>query len=957
MIINFQIAVKKYPKRKFWIFVFALVLSWNLAYTFQKLKNTTGSRPLFKFSYFVVPIVHNIRFRDERLTLQDNQEVFIKAPLSGSFECLLDAKLGKNALLYIFFHLPNGKDREGYAFRVSALPGVPTAFLRYDGGHVAFKKTSFLSQGIFSSQRWRKIHVRSKNHRHELLIDEQPILTVYDLRYTQGEVSIASGIKSFTVDNLMVKSDSWTYFEDFSVRSKNNKNYRARADITFSFVFFLCVMGMAFALSRFSVVSEKQKDHYIAHLRMATVFLVPGALLASHDRLCFLGTFAAILIIIIRTTSLWVKTNTIFIPADSPEIHRPSHTFPERFYAWLVCMLLLILMSIFMYLHIESYVCYPIKTCVKTLHLAKDTLSFRDQPYFLADFLNIRNPVLSFDLYGKEGLALLVVFNKFEKETSAPYDSSDSPAKEGYAMLLSFHKTLPTVLMRGQNIVKAATVTPFLKDQWNHVEIITSGRNILFLINGKQILSYNRRKIFCGGIKILPVYHIPEIRALKIYNAATERSPQLFSILDTVFFLLRLLTFLWVFLLITLYVLYDKVQKIPVKFFLKRAVVFFFIPFLLWCYREIVQHSGQPMAYTPLFLLIHVASIALMVMSFFLLIFLICKRMELFHRKQKIKLVLLTFLFLESFCYAISPYLDTVRKPWYVFVHDQEHYWYFDPQVRLDNGFFSLNMARAVKYPYLKNSRKRMALIGSSSAQGQFFQEPSSEIFSAQLEKKLLSHGNSWEVLNFAIPGSTSFTGLVFLKGVCSLFKPDIILWNYSLNDSMFMRGNLQEYRYLEKLYTQKKFFFHRLMHATYSFNILSNVFDTTIIKSVLYFFRFKTKENMYAENVISVHAFCKKNNIQLVLIHETSDDILWFRYDRGKKKLLQSRDSWYYSFFRSFSRRYHTPYLFTVPELVKHREDRLYLDPIHHSKAGHDVMADRVYDFLRKEKLVSLKN
>lgn len=316
-------------------------------------------------------------------------------------------------------------------------------------------------------------------------------------------------------------------------------------------------------------------------------------------------------------------------------------------------------------------------------------------------------------------------------------------------------------------------------------------------------------------------------------------------------------------------------------------------------------------------------------------------------------LALITLLFFEGFCMSVSPYMETIRKPWYAFIHDRAHFWFFDPYVRIPNGYFNLNQARSEKHTYDKGSKKRIALFGSSAAYGQFFPEPSSKIFPAQLENKLRQHGYRYDVLNFAFPASTSFSGMIFFKGIYQLFKPDIVLWSYARNDQIFMKGTMEKYRHLESMYTQKKFFLQRMLRLSYAYSSLINLIHLAGVEVILYLPRSRLKQQQYQSNLEALQAFCKKNNIKFVLLEETADETLWFYYNAKREKIFEAHYAWFNDVLLPFSKKYNVPYLFCTPILFQHRDDRLYLDTVHYSKAGHDVMADILFEFLTKNKLV----
>ncbi len=933
-------------KKNLRVVFFVIILSLNFSQTSLKFKNTTARRENFKLSRNVIPFVNSIRFKNEDLTLDGNQEVFLTLPSASSFRLQTNTKLSKNALLYVFFHVKKETNRTGYAFRISAIPGVPAAFLKFKNAHVVFKKNAHVIEKFSAPEGWLTLAVESKSGLHTLFVDGKKVLSAHDTSFASPKISFGSGLKPFTIDNLVIKSDAWSLTEDFSIKSAHHE----RNIIFFKVKWVLFFVLMSFfiaALSRiFLSVSSEEKDKFYRHLRIQTFFLLPGAFFKTADSLCFPGTFIALALFFIHSAHLFIRTNKIFLlPSPSPAsflpVSRPSAKNVFRAAAAL-CGILIILYG---FLYYESRITCTLQNCPKKLLLKKDSLSFLNEPYFSAN-VGARNPAVSFDIYGKSGTALLVLFNENLPDVEKPEapHAVEPSMNESYAMLLSFHKTLPTLLMRGQNIARATKENRLLLNRWNHVEILTSGRNIVFFANGKKILSYPYRKLFHGGVRLLPVYELPQIKNFQVFSLQTEKNPALFNAADTLFFVARLFLFFLLFSYASYVLLHYARISIPLSFFLKRAALLLLFPLLLWTLLEIHNHSAP--GGNMLFEVFVSLGLLVSTLSFFLLHFFLRKR-------SSIQSLFLTFLFFEGLCLIVSPYTDTLRNSWFSYVHDKSHFWFFDSQVRLHNQYFLSNNARLQKIPYDKGSKTRLALFGSSSAYGQYFPEPSALIFSARLEKKLQRRGHQAEVLNFAIPGSTTFTGLLFFKGIYSLFKPDIVLWNYSGNDMFFMRGSLKEHNFLERVYTNKIYSLYRLLYKSASFHVAANIINSTWIKTLLYLPRPGAKQALYESNLRALHSFCKNNRIPLVFVHETSDEAMWFRYDRKKQKFLDEKDKWFYDTLLALSKKHAIPYVFTVPSMAARREDRLYLDIVHYSKAGHDAMADILYEFLTKNKLV----
>jgi lysophospholipase L1-like esterase len=109
--------------------------------------------------------------------------------------------------------------------------------------------------------------------------------------------------------------------------------------------------------------------------------------------------------------------------------------------------------------------------------------------------------------------------------------------------------------------------------------------------------------------------------------------------------------------------------------------------------------------------------------------------------------------------------------------------WYFHPLVRRFNSFLADHTFRRQPHAIAcEPGTVRIACLGTSSTWG--YPLPPGEEYPAQLGALLGARGVPAEVLNAAVPGSTTFRLTRFFEGVVREFRPQIVTISLFFNDS-----------------------------------------------------------------------------------------------------------------------------------------------------------------------------
>lgn len=322
------------------------------------------------------------------------------------------------------------------------------------------------------------------------------------------------------------------------------------------------------------------------------------------------------------------------------------------------------------------------------------------------------------------------------------------------------------------------------------------------------------------------------------------------------------------------------------------------------------------------------------------------------HEKSRRRKNFITALFVIYFVEASSvfyaPYISQAKTPWYSAARSSKFYWFLDPQVRVHNNFFALYRLRGRLYDIRKNNKKhvtRIATLGGSQTWGEGIPILSRKIFAFQLEDKINALPQThpvYEVINGASGAANSFSQLVFFKGVLLPFKPSLSILNFSHNDAAFDRGSLKQYARFERQDGPMAFYDKSLtLSLVHSFlsRAAQSIWGVFVRRFVV---RAKGNEESKAENFrADLRAFCalsRKHRFSLLFLLEPYYIVNKNNQDPQIKKM--------YEVIREEGKECGAPVLDMFSIFYKHRDEDLFLDGLHLSEGGHELMADEIMKF-----------
>lgn len=129
-----------------------------------------------------------------------------------------------------------------------------------------------------------------------------------------------------------------------------------------------------------------------------------------------------------------------------------------------------------------------------------------------------------------------------------------------------------------------------------------------------------------------------------------------------------------------------------------------------------------------------------------------------------------------------------------MFIEDKDCLWRPKPGIRSPTGprrlwgpndlVLNSHGHRSPERPAAKPAgTKRVLILGGSHPFGMYVSE--TEVYSAVLERLLNERGGTWEVLNAASPGHTTWQGAKYLEAHGYAFQPDIVIDDLGMNDNL----------------------------------------------------------------------------------------------------------------------------------------------------------------------------
>lgn len=322
-----------------------------------------------------------------------------------------------------------------------------------------------------------------------------------------------------------------------------------------------------------------------------------------------------------------------------------------------------------------------------------------------------------------------------------------------------------------------------------------------------------------------------------------------------------------------------------------------------------------------------------------------------------------------------------------LYVPDAKVFWRLRPviTVELENRVYKMNDEpirwtvkinadgyRGVRYPQAgSGARPVIIVIGDSVTFG--FRVQENETYAAQLQEYLNNHGlNDAVVVNYGVPGYTSFQGKRILEEILLKHKPDIIIAAFGAND--IERDRLSDYEKAKKL-TPEKIRFNQFYNS---------LLITRLIRSIRGRVRYIPDKSgnqavrvplpEYLENMISIISTAKEIEAEVILLDlvfvgdfvqqkiaevARMKNVPWLNGRRilmeGLRKIVSGRrfqkEKWRMDVFwdkhlKYYRRLYYGPdfyeKLFKDP-VQSNMLRYLMIEPVHPSPLGHRIIAEEV--------------
>jgi lysophospholipase L1-like esterase len=244
-----------------------------------------------------------------------------------------------------------------------------------------------------------------------------------------------------------------------------------------------------------------------------------------------------------------------------------------------------------------------------------------------------------------------------------------------------------------------------------------------------------------------------------------------------------------------------------------------------------------------------------------------------------------------------------------------------------------------------KNEKRLMAL-GDSFTEGDGAPYDSSYV--SLLNKKLLSAGDTFYVMNAGVCGSDPFNNYIFLKNKLLVYKPDVILQVLASNDmttDIILRGGMERF---QKDGTQK-FRPGPWWEPIYAVSYISRIFFKMAGYDELLKKQMQPEDERWMNAAVidlfkQYSTICKQNGIRLyILLRPDKGEIMQNKYDYRFSEILDSIQKNKLAevidllpFYQAY--------------LAKNKEDAFpyfWAYDGHHNPKGYEMMAQSVYESL----------
>ena len=296
------------------------------------------------------------------------------------------------------------------------------------------------------------------------------------------------------------------------------------------------------------------------------------------------------------------------------------------------------------------------------------------------------------------------------------------------------------------------------------------------------------------------------------------------------------------------------------------------------------------------------------------------------------------------------------RAPDYpeVFLKDAQLLWRLRPGQTITSEFFQGKTYRINRQGFRGddfNSEKeglRLAVLGNSCAFGWGVSEE--ETFARRLENKISrAEGNGAEVLNFSVPGYSSFQGVGNYAEMVRFYRPDILLVTFGWNDQWLSADDcpdkeqrtppgpiiiLQNHLARLRLY--------RLMQAM----IYSTLPEPEYLKVKSRIPRVSLED--FQSNLGDIIRMAEGDGARVVLLTSPIPSLESY-YGLDHKSVLHETHRYYNEIMKNTAALYSVGLvdLAAVFDRYDNLFDNVAKDPFHYNSRGHAVAAEAIFDFL----------
>lgn len=239
----------------------------------------------------------------------------------------------------------------------------------------------------------------------------------------------------------------------------------------------------------------------------------------------------------------------------------------------------------------------------------------------------------------------------------------------------------------------------------------------------------------------------------------------------------------------------------------------------------------------------------------------------------------------------------------------------------------------------------RIFVIGDSCAFGNALKH--TQAYPFYLEGLLNQPGNkvTYEVVNAGVPGYSSLQGLRHLERDILPYQPDLVIASFGWNDTwpaVFYTDKEQKSpSYLSSA-------IYRTLQHSLVFVYLENIISVGMAKMRISYAnnnekseqRSRVPEDDFVENLNAIVTLGIKKHFKVVFLNQPARQLVTHHYD---------------ALIRKVSAELNVAFLDLLPSFCfsGHSVDEFFLDQNHYSPLGNQIIAQRIFDFLKEKKLL----